>query len=109
MVRVLVGGFGGVARCGIRAILREPDVVIDECAVEAVMSEIDATLPDVLVIDSGAFGFDRLARVARANPAMTVVVCSADDDVLRTYPRFAGRCSSQRLSAAALLESVRSR
>lgn len=109
MLRVLVGGFGEVARRGIRAILSLPDFVIDECAVEAVMSAVGATHPDVLVMDAGAQDIWRAAHVAAAHPAVTVVACSANEDTIRTFPRFGGgRCLSQPLSATALLESVRS-
>lgn len=109
MLRVLVGGFGEVARRGIRAILSSPEFVIDECAVEAVMSAVGATKPDVLVMDAGVWDLGRAAQVAAAHPALTVIACSANENTMRTFPRFSGgRCSSRPLSAAALLESVRS-
>ncbi len=109
MLRVLVGGFGEVARLGIRAILSSPEFVIDECAIDFVMTTVAATQPDALVMDAGARDLGRAARVAAAYPALTVVACSASEDTLRSFPKFGGgRCSSQPLSAAALLESVRS-
>ena len=107
MLRVLVGGFGEVARLGIRAILSSPDLVIDECAPEAVMITVSATRPDVLVMDVGVRELGRAARVAAAYPAVTVVACSAGEGTVRTFPRFGdGRFLSQPLTAAGLLESV---
>ena len=107
MLRVLVGGFGEVARLGIRAILSSPDLVIDECAAGAVMSTVSATRPDVLVMDAGVRDLGRAASVAAAYPATTVVACSAGEDTMRTFLRFGdGRYSSQPLTAAGLLESV---
>jgi DNA-binding NarL/FixJ family response regulator len=109
VLQVLVGGFGEVARRGLRAILSSPDVVIDECTAEAVMSAVGATQPDALVMDAGARDLSHAARVAAAYPALTVVACSANEDTMWTFPRFGGgRSVSQPLSAAALLESVRS-
>jgi hypothetical protein len=108
VLRVLVGGFGEVARLGIRAILSSPEFVIDECGVESVMSAVAATRPDALVMDAGARDVWRAARVVAAYPALTVVACSASDNTMRTFPRLGGgRCLSQPLSAVALLESVR--
>jgi hypothetical protein len=107
VLRVLVGGFGEVARLGIRAILWSPDLVIDDCAAEAVMSTVSATRPDVLVMDAGMRDLGRAARVAAAYPAITVVACSAGEDTMRTFPPFGdGRCSSKPLTAAGLRESV---
>ena len=109
MLRVLVGGFGEVARLGIRAILSSPEFVIDECGIESVMSAVAATQPDVLVMDTGSQDLGGAARVAAAYPALTVVACSASEDTMRTFPRFGGgRCVAQPLSADAMLEGVRS-
>jgi hypothetical protein len=109
VLRVLVGGFGEVARRGIRAILSSPDLIIDECEIEAVMSVVAETRPDVLVMDAGKRDFGRAAQVAAAYPVLTVVACSASEDTLRIFPRFGGgRGVSQPLSATALQESVRS-
>ena len=108
MLRVLVGGFGEVARRGIGAILSSPDLVIDECAIGSVMSVIAETQPDVVVMDAGVRDIGRAARVAAAYPALTVVACSASEDTMRIFPRFGGgQCVSQPLSADALQESVR--
>lgn len=107
MRRVLVGGFGEVARLGVRAILRPSEFVIDECGIDAVMSVVAATQPDVLVLNTGHIDLWRVASVAVAYPALTVVACSASENTIRTFPGSGGgRCLSQPLSAAALLESV---
>ena len=107
MLRVLVGGFGEVARLGVRAILSSPEFVIDECPIESVMTTIAATEPDALVMNAGARDLGRAARIAAAYPGLTVVACSACEDTMRTFPRFGGgRCVSRPLSADALRESV---
>ena len=53
MLQVLLAGFGEVALRGIRAILSSPELVIDECAIECVMSAVAARTPDVVVIEAG--------------------------------------------------------
>jgi hypothetical protein len=109
VLRVLVGGFGEVARLGIRAILPSPEFVIDECPIESVMSAVAATEPDALVMDAGGKDLWRAARIAAAYPGLTVVACSACEDTMRTFPRFGGgRCVSRPLSAGAIRESVHS-
>jgi hypothetical protein len=109
VLRVLVGGFGEVARLGIRAILSAPDFVIDECGIASVMRVVAATQPDVLVLDTGPLNPAHAASMAAAYPALTVVACSANDNTIRTFPALrGGLCLSETLSAAALLESVRS-
>lgn len=109
MLRVLVGGFSEVARRGIGAILSSPDLVINECAIESVMSVVAETQPDVVVMDVGAQDIGRAARVAAAYPALTVVACSANENTMRIFPRLGGgRCMSRPLSAGALQESMRS-
>ena len=73
------------------------------------MTTVAATQPDALVMDASARDLGRAARVATAYPALTVVACSTSENTMRTFPKFGGGlCSSQPLSAAALLESVRS-
>lgn len=108
MLQVLLAGFGEVARRGIRAILSSSELVIDECAIECVMSAVAARTPDVVVIEAGVRDLARAERVASACPAVTVVACTASEDTIRIFPRFCGgQCWSRPLSAQALRESVR--
>lgn len=108
MLQILVAGFGEVARRGIGAILCSPDLVVDECALECVMSAVVARAPDVVVIDAGRGDLPRAARVASACPAVTVIACSASEETIRIFPRFGGgECRSRPLSADALRASVR--
>ncbi|WNG88144.1 hypothetical protein C6A87_002460 [Mycobacterium sp. ITM-2016-00317] len=110
MLQVLLAGFGEVARRGIRAILSSPELVIDECAIERVMSAVVVLTPDVVVIEAGVRELARAERVASTCPAVTVVACSASEATIRIFPRFCGgQYRSRPLSAEALRESVRDR
>jgi len=109
VVRVLVGGFGEVARRGIREILQAAEFVVDECGIDAVMSVVCATRPDALVVDTGPGEDVALAvAVAVAHPGVTVVACSTEGTAMRVYPRSGGgQFFSRSLSAAALVEYLR--
>lgn len=109
MLRVVVGGFAGVAAQGIRAILKPPEFALTDCTIDAVVNVVAATQPDALVLNSGKDCECTLAAsVARAHPGMTVVACSAEGTAMRVYPRSGGGpVSSRSLSAAALIECVR--
>ncbi len=109
MRRVLVGGFGAVARRGIRAVLERDGVeVVAECGLGVVMTALDSVAPDVLVLDLDAVEGSALAvTVARARPEVTVVACSADHPIMRVYPRQGGgRVVPRTLSVAELATVV---
>ena len=110
MPRILVGGFGPIARLGLRAILDQAAVeVVAECRPGRVMTLLAATSPDVVVLDLDAAGTDQLARtVAARDPAVTVIACSVNRSLMRVYPRTAsGHVYCRGLSAAVLAEAVR--
>ncbi|WP_460358199.1 hypothetical protein [Mycobacterium sp. ZZG] len=107
MLQILLAGFGEVARRGIRAILASPELVIDECALECVMTVLVTRTPNSVVIEAGIRDLTRAERVAAACPAATVVACSADEETIRIFPKFCGgQCRAQPLSAEALRASV---
>jgi DNA-binding NarL/FixJ family response regulator len=109
--RILVGGFGPIARLGLRAILDQPAVeVVAECEPGRVMTLLAATSADVVVLDLDAPGTDQLARTVAAarHPAVTVIACSVDRSLMRVYPRTgSGHVYCSGLTAAALAEAAR--
>lgn len=107
MLRVLVAGFGGIAGRGIRAILRPPEFLVEECPVDAVTALVAATHPDVLLLETGPYdGFGRDMRSVAVATGTTVVECSAHRTTLRVHPPTGG-CFTRPLSEHALLDSVR--
>lgn len=109
MLRVLVGGFGDIAVRGIRAILRHPEFQVEECGADAVTDALAARRPDALLLETGPRADTVFAEaVAAALPGLTVVACSAHRTDMRVRPRESGAWHSRRLSAQALLDSVRS-
>ncbi|MEU7577027.1 hypothetical protein AB0B50_05400 [Streptomyces sp. NPDC041068] len=110
MLRVLVVGFGGIAGHGIRSILRHPGILVEECGADTVAEVMAARRPDALVLEAGpgdggapaAFA----ARTAATVPGTTVVLCSAHRTDMLVYPA-SGGCFTRRLSARALIDSVR--
>jgi DNA-binding NarL/FixJ family response regulator len=108
--RILVGGFGPIARLGLHAILDQAAVeVVAECEPDRVMTSLAAISSDVVVLDLDAPGTDQLARtVAARHPAATVIACSVDRSLMRVYPRTgSGHAYCRGLTAAALAEAVR--
>jgi DNA-binding NarL/FixJ family response regulator len=109
--RILVGGFGPIARLGLRAILDRPAVgIVTECQPHGVMKLLAAGSSDVVVLDLDAPGTDEFARlVVTRHPAVTVIACSVDQSLMRVYPRSGnGQFHGRELTAAALAEAVRS-
>jgi DNA-binding NarL/FixJ family response regulator len=108
--RILVGGFGPIARLGLRAILDQPAVgIVAECERHSVMKQLAATSSNVVVLDLDTPGTDGLARLVVArHPAVTVIACSVDRSLMRVYPRFGnGRSCGRELTAAALADAAR--
>ncbi|MEU9918084.1 hypothetical protein [Streptomyces sp. NPDC051001] len=107
MLRVLVVGFGDIAGRGIRAILRHPQILVEECGTDTVTEAMAVTRPDVLVLEGGVQGGDALAtRMAADAPGTTVVLCSAHRTDMRVFPA-SGGCFTRPLSAQALIDIVR--
>ncbi|WP_306333562.1 hypothetical protein [Streptomyces sp. KL118A] len=107
MLRVLVVGFGDIARRGIRSILRNPGILLMECGTDAVTAVVAGTRPDVVVLEAGPRGGGaRAARLAAETPGTTVVLCSAHRTDMRVYPA-SGGCYTRPLSARALIDGVR--
>ncbi|QEU90455.1 hypothetical protein [Streptomyces kanamyceticus] len=107
MLRVLVVGFGDIAGRGIRAILRHPGILVEECGTDTVTAVVAETRPDVLVLEAGPEGGSALATpMAVGAPGTTVVICSAHRTDMRVYPA-SGGCFTRPLSARALIDSVR--
>jgi hypothetical protein len=68
--RVLVGGFGPVARRGISAMLGRVGIaIIGECGLDAVMTVLGSAAPDVLVDIDAIEGSTVAIAAARAHPA----------------------------------------
>jgi AmiR/NasT family two-component response regulator len=108
--RILVGGFGPIARLGLREILDQAAIeIVAECEPGLVMTFLAAVPSDVVVLDLDASDTDQLARtVAARHPAVTVVACSVDRSLMRVYPRTgSGHAYSRELTAAALAEAAR--
>lgn len=111
MPRILVGGFGPIARLGLRAILDQPaGHIVAECRPGSVMKKLTASSSNVVVLDLDTSGTDELARIVAArHPAVTVIACSVDRSLMRVYPRTGkGRSYGRELTAAALAEAARS-
>ena len=110
MPRILLGGFGPIARLGLREIFDQPAVeVVAECEPGRVMTFLAAGSADVVVLDLDAPSTDQLARtVAARHPAVTVIACSVDQSLIRVYPRTgSGHAYYRGLTPAALAEAAR--
>jgi hypothetical protein len=109
--RILVGGFGPIARLGLRAILDQPAMgIVAECQPHSVMKLLATGSSHVVVLDLDDSGTDQLARsVVARHPAVTVIACSVERSLMRVYTPFGnGRSHDRELTAAALAEAARS-
>ena len=110
MPTILVGGFGPIARLGLRAILDQPAIgIVAECQLHSVMKLLATGSSHVVVLDLDASGTDQLARsVVARHPAVKVIACSVNRSLMRVFPRSeSGQSYGRELTAAALVEAVR--
>lgn len=89
MPRILIGGFGAIASLGLQQLIEEMGFDVTVKKADELLVEIAQLLPDAIVLDLETEDTPRVAReVASAFPAVTVVLCSSGQPVMRVYPRF---------------------
>jgi DNA-binding NarL/FixJ family response regulator len=108
--KILVGGFGPIARLGLRAFFdQSPFDVVAECPINNVMNQLAATSADVVVLDLDAPDTDELARLLVVHHRVTAITCSVNGSQMMVYPASGnGQSHNRELTAAALAEAARS-
>jgi DNA-binding NarL/FixJ family response regulator len=109
--RVLMGGFGPIARAGLRAIFDEAGVeAVHECGADRVMTVVATTTPDLVVLDLDTPGaLESAAIMASRHRHLTVIGCSVDSSSMHVYARFGdGRAHRRELTIGGLTAAVRS-
>lgn len=91
MQRVLIGGFGTVARMGLRELLdgQGVEVVAEPEPDRGIVSCVSEVRPDVVVLDLDDDGAVKTAEeIASEFPAIKVIACSCEEPVMRVFPPF---------------------
>lgn len=111
MSRVLIGGFGAIARLGLRDVLDEEgfDVVAEQSAPEELLALLTRVRPDVVLLDLETESSAELAaRICSDFPSVKVIACSPEESTMRVFPPFHhGESYLSELDPVALAESVR--
>lgn len=112
MSRVLIGGFGAIARLGLREVLDEEgfDVVAEEGTRDELLDLLTALRPDVVLLDLDTESSVEFAgRICTDFPAVKVIACSPEESTMRVFPPFHhGESYVSDLDPIALAETVRS-
>ncbi len=106
MKRVLIGDFGAIAALGLRELLEEKCVIVDDTEKVDFLSRVRATTPDVVVVDSDVLsGRDVTLLLEACVPHVTVIGCSLTAPTLEVYPY--GQASyTAELSPSSLIAAV---
>jgi DNA-binding NarL/FixJ family response regulator len=111
MSRVLIGGFGAIARLGLRKVLDDEgfDVVAEQDVPEELLALLTRVRPDVVLLDLETDRAIGLAeRICSDFPAVKVIACSPEESTMRVFPPFHhGESYLTDLDPEALAESVR--
>jgi DNA-binding NarL/FixJ family response regulator len=110
--RVLIGGFGAIARLGLREVLAEEgfDVVAEQRPPDELLELLTSVRPDVVLLDLDTESSVEFAgRIAVDYPAVKVIACSPEDSTMRVFPPFHhGESYISALDPVALAETMRS-
>jgi DNA-binding NarL/FixJ family response regulator len=110
--RVLIGGFGAIARLGLRDVLDEEgfDVVAEQGPPDQLLELLTTVRPDVVLLDLDTESSVEFAgRISIDFPAVKVIACSPEDSTMRVFPPFhRGESYVSQLDPIALAETVRS-
>jgi DNA-binding NarL/FixJ family response regulator len=107
---VLVGGFGPIARIGLRILLEESgfDVVQSESEAAELVRLAARMRPDAIVLDLDERCSLRTAgQLAALDPAVPVVVCSGVEPVMVVFPAASGDSYESPLDSARLRRALR--
>ena len=111
MSRVLIGGFGAIARLGLRDVLDEEgfDVVAEQGAPDELFDLLTRVRPDVVLLDLDTDSSVEFAgRISTDFPAVKIIACSAEESTMRVFPPFHhGESYVSNLDPHALAETVR--
>lgn len=111
MSRVLIGGFGAIARLGLREVLDEEgfDVVAEQGAPGELLDLLTRVRPDVVLLDLDTESSMEFAgRISTDFPAVKIIACSAEESTMRVFPPFHhGESYVSNLDPHALAETVR--
>lgn len=106
MKRVLIGDFGAIAALGLRELLEEKCLIVDDTETVDFLARVRATAPDVVVVDSDLWSAPDVTRLLEAYvPHVTVIGCSLSAPTLEVHPY--GQASyTAELSPSSLIAAV---
>ncbi len=113
MRRVLIGELGAIVNLGLQELIggdSECQIVAESTAPGAVLNELEATHPDVVLLDLDDTEVSReLARViSDSHPSVKVIACSSTQPRMRVFPPYHhGESYVARMSPDLLIEAVK--
>ena len=109
---MLIGGFGAIARLGLREVLDEEgfDVVAEQGPPDELLELVTSVRPDVVLLDLDTErSMEFAGRISIDFPAVKLIACSPEDSTMRVFPPFHhGESYLSDLNPVALAETVRS-